>query len=413
MIHSADQWLFVLRRHQIRDQRGLWINSFLRQLAFALVGMFSAVFVYEFGKTGLMDGGVAGGLKLLMVYVLLIRLVILLLVIWVGNYVIRRLGYRKSVMLSLVITSLGFGFLAWASRSGELAGVVLGAVMIGLGVCGYWPMWYTLMPESETEERMGRAFGKINVVVSISQALAPVAAAVIIGSLGFDKLFGVGIGLLMMSGLPMFFLRHHIHVDEVNWREFFYWSRESTFLQAGVAIGGKYVNDMVYADLWPIYLLIVVGSINNLGWFKAVVVLAGAGFAYLMANLFDKKADKKLQLLGVSGNMLMWVLRLWPKEPLQLLMIDGVDRFFGSITETFFQGYALRRAKGPETFSFAVYRLVWESFWGVVTLVVLWMGLSWFGVTVFWVMAMAMAAVGMAMSMMMREHHKQALGVSS
>lgn len=406
MSHLVEHWWFEIARKRITDQKGLWVNAFLRQMALALIGMFSIIFVFEFGRSGFLGGGVEGGLKLVIAYLLVIRSVMLLLVIWIGNYVIRRIGYRWGVMLSLVFTSWGYWVLATASRNQDLKLVFGGAVLMGLGACGYWPMWFTLVPECEKEERMGKAVGMINVIVGLGQALAPLLAAVIISSWGYDKLFYVGIGLLLVSGIPLFFLNHHLHLDTVGWREFGRWCKEAVFLRAGIAMGGKFIDDLMYMDFWPIYLLLVVGSVNSLGWFKTGVLLIGVVFTYVVAGVFDRGADKKVQLVGVTGGVMMWLLRILPKEALKVLVIDSSDRFFAAINSTFFQGHTCKRARGPETFSFAVYRLVWESLIGVAVLAMMWWVLGQWGVSGFWVVVVGLGSFGLVLSLLMEEHHR-------
>lgn len=407
MVLDISHWMYGLKQHKIRDQKGLWVNSFLRQLAFALVSMFSVIFIFSMGKEMFGWRGVVGGLELVLVYLATIRLVVLVGVVAIGNYVIRKIGYRRSVMISLVATSLAFGSLSAASISGVVSYVVVAAILMGLGVCGYWPVWYAMVPDDAKESEMGTSFGMLLSVATLGQVVAPLLAAWVVIRFGYDWLFLLGIGFLLASGAPMFFLKHHAHYDEVSWGEFGRWSKDAVYRKAGAAIGGMLVNGTIYENFWPIYVLVMVGGLGEIGVLRSVVLLASAVFTYLVAQMFDKSKTRKWQMVGVGGGVIFWVMRLLVSGFMQVVVVDSLDRFFATLSGTYFHGYAFRRAKGKETFSFAVYWLVWESIaslfaYGLLTAVLL-VG----GVGYFWATMVVLAAVGLILSMLMNEHHKQ------
>ena len=404
MVHFWDNWLFELKRKKIRDQQGLWVNSFFRQMSFALMHVFSVVFVFSLGREKFLMGGIQGGLLLLLVYLILIRLTVMLAVIPLSNNVIRRIGYRRSILSSLFFTSLSFLVLSLVSITKSLWLLSVAPIALGIGVCLYWVTYFTLFSDEAKKASIGRSFGIMDVFAKLGQVTAPLMGAIIVLLLGYDILFLVGVVLLLISGIPMFFLKHHLHLDAVSWKEFGKWEKERRFKLAGLSMGGRLLEEIMIENLWPIYVFLIVGSLEKLGVFRSILLLATAVFTYLVSRLFDRSHNKKYQIISVIGGSLLWVVRLGVTTLPQILVIDSVDKFFSATTRTFFFGSLFLRAKGSQSFSFIVYWIVWESFWAIAGLGILALLLLISGVEIFWMGMVLVGILGLVLSLFLKDH---------
>ena len=63
---------------------------------------------------------------------------------------------------------------------------------------------------------MGKEIGVWNMIKRRQLGLGPFAGGVIAGMWGFDILFGVGVSVLVMSLIPIYFMEKHKHEDGVG-----------------------------------------------------------------------------------------------------------------------------------------------------------------------------------------------------
>lgn len=401
MLSLGRNLFFSIKRNQIRDQNALWLTSFFRHMAYSLVSLMSVVFLFEFGRTTL-HLGIIGGLVLVILSRIIFRSSVILVIMPIGNYFIREIGYKHTIIFSLLGSIFTFICLALAESTQNVWFLWLYAVSNALVTCTYWVTWATLLANDSKEESMGSAFALMDAISKLSQVLAPFVGAIVVVTLGYQWLFFVTIVLLIMAAIPALLLNHHIQLDTVSWREFLNWSKEKVFLQAGLAIGGDIIYHDFYMVMWPLYIFIVLGSIKDLGWFGTIISLATVIFTILISKIFDKRKSKSIQYLGVIGGAVLWFLRLIPRTLPGFIFIETVDRFFASITRLYFFGNMLRRAKGPETFSFMVYWELWNSLWLVGAYLVLLVVIFMFDVAGMWIMMVALAAIGMLLTVLMK-----------
>lgn len=404
MFLSWHHWHFNWKRKQIRDQKGLWVTSFFRQLGFALIHVFSIVFIFEMGRSYFLGGGVSNGLIFLLLYLIGLFLTVNLSIIWVANNIIRRIGYRKSIGISLVFTSLGFLCLALADITQSLTFIYITSVLKGLGISHYWVTYYTLFTDDTSNEHIGSSFGLLDAFAKLGQIIAPLIGAALAVFFGFKFLFLFGILFLILSGIPMFFLKHHLHLDEVSWKELFSWSSEPRFLRLTLALGGRNIHEKLRTIVWPVYVFLLIGTIEGMGLFQSIVLLSATIFTFIVAIFFDKKSDKRIQFLGVVGNICFWISRLFVNTLTQIVVIDSADRLFETFSRTYFFGYLFRRAKGRESFSFVVYWIFWDSFWFIGALISLIAILIVFGISAFWLALVALGILGSLLSLLIQEH---------
>lgn len=380
--------------------------TFFREIAYALVTVLSSIFIFSVGRESFWSGEIKGGLLLVVLYWLITRLVVVGGIVGVGNGLIRKIGYRRTLLVSALLSVGMFLLLAQASVTRNLWYVLMAGVLNGLVICTFWVTYFTLFSDESKEENMGTEFGRLDAMSKLGHVAAPLIGALIASRFGYEYLFGVAVIFLVLAGVPALFLKHHLHLDEVSWREFLDWTSEWTFVKAGIAMGGRLINDSMYGDFWPIYVMLLVGSIEKVGVFGSVTALATVVFTYLVAKLTDKPNMRKFQVLGAAGGAVMWGVRMWVKNLTQIMVVDSVDKLFSTTSRNFFFGYAFKRAKGPETFSFVVYWILWQSIWMILVLLILALVLMW-REEIIWLVVVGMGAGGIVLSTLIEEHQRR------
>src|SRR5690606_16192855 len=122
------------------------------------------------------------------------------------------------------------------------------------------------------KETVGSSFGIMDAIGKVGQIVAPLIGAAITVLFGFKWLFVFGIVLLVISAAPMLFLKHHLHLDEVSFTEMVSWAKEKRYRRLIVALGGRHVHEKLIQIMWPIYIFILIGTLEGMGVFQSMVI---------------------------------------------------------------------------------------------------------------------------------------------
>lgn len=124
------------------------------------------------------------------------------------------------------------------------------------------------------------------------------------------------------------------------------------------------------------------------------------------AKLFMWKL-KQFQVIGVAGGVVVWLIRSLLTSLPMVMLVDVTDKFFESVSDTFYLDYSHKRAKGPESYSFTVYRTVLASFWMLLVYSLIVLVLIAFSVTWFWTLVFGVGAFGLILMLLVQEHHNR------
>lgn len=392
------------KRRQITDQKGLRITAFFRMMAFSMISIFSVVFVFQFGQEYFQSDTLATGLLFLMLYLILLEATVLFAAIPVASRVINKIGYRKSIIFSLLFSAIGFLLLAVTSVWGSLITVLLAPVFLGLGGVTFWITYHVLFVEDVDPDHLGGSYGILEATMRFGQVLAPLIGAGVTVFFGFQVLFILGMLILALAGIPMLFLKHHLHFDRVSYAEFFDWCKELKYLKFGIAAGGRGLDEKMLGQLWPVFVFLVVGTVEGLGVFQSTVIFFTAIFGIVIAKLFDRRSRKLFQAIGVAGGAFFWLIRVHLRSLGVIIFVDSIDRFFTTTSRMFFFGYTFRRARGRQALSFVVYWVFWEALFMTLVYVGLALMIYFFGTTYFWIVVSIIAALGIMATMLVEDH---------
>ena len=118
--------------------------------------------------------------------------------------VVRRVGYKQTLMLGTMVIAFQFLPLMHADRR-----IWLGAWMlcIALGESLYWPVYHGTIAVTGDSERRGRQLGMRTMVSTLIGVAAPLTGAWLLVRVGPAADFGIAAVLMVMATLPILFLR--------------------------------------------------------------------------------------------------------------------------------------------------------------------------------------------------------------
>jgi predicted MFS family arabinose efflux permease len=126
---------------------------------------------------------------------------------WQTGKFARRRGYFTSLKLGFGIMLASF---VVGSQLGSATGEILAAIAVSLGMCFIWPVLEALISEGETPAGMPRAVGTYNIIWATTYASAFFIGGTLIEKFGFQSIFYVPIGIMMVQLGLTFWLQSQV-----------------------------------------------------------------------------------------------------------------------------------------------------------------------------------------------------------
>jgi len=314
-------------------------NILLRGFGVGLVGLFTPIFFFLIGKDG---GGIIGGIRLVTLFLLLQRSGLVLTTIPAAK-LIRRLGYRWSVLLGSMFLVMFNVLPMFMDESWKL--VVAMAVLSVPSISLYWLSRHSMLAGDNKDGKFGKESGIVTLLERGGVVLSPIIGGVIAEIWGFRTLFLVGSAVIFLSSLPLFFLPHHVKDGVVSLGGFRKWilSRSKGYIP--VAVVGEALEGVVTGFYWPIYMFIFIGSMSVLGGIESATMLLGSVAIFYAGKLFDERRamggleDEKAYWFSSSVMCILRILRATVAGGVAVVIVDLVNKLVAPFYWVPFGGY--------------------------------------------------------------------------
>lgn len=291
----------------------------LRRMAVELLGLFSPLYVFNIAH----NLGFAVNFSVLIVisYYLLIYASKLATMPLAEN-VSFRMGYRRTLILSIIPFFLFVGLLAF-SQSYPLL-LVLVAFFWGIHAAFFWFGYHGLFAKRGDHEHFGKQTGVCQTLYILIGIITPILGGLVILKFGYQVLFlsaGAIFSLAMMVALLSKEIKPHRDARIINVIQLF-----KTHKRIMVGYFGWGLESSLYGAVWPVFLFLLVGKILAFGEIISAAVLVAAVITYLVGLIVDRAGTKAMISLGSIIGFLTWIFRTVVRVPLAIVGVDGFYR---------------------------------------------------------------------------------------
>jgi len=333
-----------------------YINALLRALTMALVSIFVPLFVYQ--QALRIWGTMQLGLLAVVSYYFLQRLIVLVMSIPISK-IIERIGFRRSIAISIFLLILNMASLVLAKQYPIL--IVAATIFMGLNIPMYWVARDSALSQDTPSRDMGKDMGGIAALEQIAALSGPFVAGVIIERFGFSILFTVALVILVVSVIPLWWMPHHAHKNGVTLAGFFWWVTSRRYFHQSVALIGASMQDYGLSVLWPLALFFAGIKIGALGIIFSAVMIVRVGFQYGVGTWFDRMrkrggvGDEIAYAFSTISSALLWLVRLFVSGIWAVVLVDSISQGFQSIYYGFQANYAHMGGKRMGSIAYWVY----------------------------------------------------------
>lgn len=341
----------------------------MRAMVFALVGIFTPIFVFKLG-------GVIGVLG----YYALTRLVTLGSVVPIAH-LIETMGFRRSIAVSLLFLAIGLATLIRAEQYPAL--LLVSAVANGLNIPFYWVARNSAISQDSQRKHVGSQMGFLTSIEQVTTMLGPLAAGLVIEKWGFPTLYALALLILVVSVVPLWGMPAHIHRNGATWRGFYRWLTNRHYFHNGVGIGARAVDDYAINILWPLAIFGIGVKTGVLGGIFSTVAIVALVVRLILGKMFDKlhaRGDTSDEwVFGVSAvvSSVIWIGRIFVRSVTAILSLDLVGAIFGTAYASLYVDYEQLGGKRMGSMTYWVYGEMMYSIMAIGLFVLTGMGVYW------------------------------------
>lgn len=317
-----------------------YLNGMLRSLVFALIGIFTPVFLYKLGIAWY--GEMKYGIILVAAYYILMRIMTLTFAVLI-SHLIEKIGFRKSIAISLLFLTINLGTLLFLNNNIWL--LVISAIAAGLNIPFYWVARNSAISQDSDKKRIGTQMGSLTTIEQVTTLLGPLAAGLIIERWGFQYLYGLALIVLLLSVVPLLHMPPHVHLNGSSIAGFFRWIRDERYTHIGVGIGARAVDDYAINVLWPLIIFVIGIKTGMLGMIFSAVAITSLMVRIISGKIFDKLrakndlSDELVYSLSAIANAVAWIARMFVGSVASILVLDMTGSILGTVYSSFYVNY--------------------------------------------------------------------------
>lgn len=297
---------------KIREEIGeLYASSAIGNLALSIAMVFEPIFLYS----------VLGfSIQQILLFFAVVYAVYLPTII-LGAKFASNYGYKHAIAMSVPFQVFYWIVLLVARDNSSLAFVA--AVMFGIQKALYWPGFHALMARYANHEQVGREFGVVYAIISISQIIGPFLGGYFAQHFGMSATFIIAALIYCFSVMPLF-TKSEVFIPKT----YYYkdtWELFRAFPKKFIGYLG-FGEELLVLTIWPVFVYIVVGSFEKTGILATVASFVAAALALVIGKITDQYTKRVLIKLGAFFSSLVWFARLAATSLWNVFALDTLSR---------------------------------------------------------------------------------------
>ena len=297
---------------KVREEIGeLYAHSAIANTALSMMAIFEPIFLYA---------GLGFAINQILLFTALIYATYIIF-IPLGGKVASLYGYKHSIAISVPFQILYWMMLVAAQQNHSLA--FFAAPLYGFSKTFYWPGFHSLIARYSDRGQVGREFGVVYSLISLTLIAGPLLAGTISQHFGFTIMFIVTSVIYCFSIFPLFRAKELFSPKNYEYKQTFEFYK--TFPKKFLGYMG-FGEEMLAMNIWPIFIFLIVKNFEGTGALATVSSLLAAVLALSIGKMADQFGKRILIKLGAFFSAIIWIGRLGATTFWNTFFIDSLSR---------------------------------------------------------------------------------------
>lgn len=297
---------------KVRREIGeIYVHSAIANTALSMMSVFEPIFLFA----------VLGfSIQAVLIFTAIVYSVYIVCIPF-GGKVASTLGYKHAIAISIPFQILYWAVLIASQQNSNLA--YFAAVLYGLSKTFYWPGFHSLMARYTDKDQVGREFGLVYSLISLTLIVGPFFAGFLSKHFGFTVMFIVTGLIYSLSLFPLFRYKEVFIPKIYEYKQTLelYKNFPKKFL--GYLGFGE---EMLALNIWPIFIFIVVKDLQGTGMLATIASFIAAILALIVGKITDRYSKHMLIKLGAFFGSLIWFMRFVATTFWNTFFIDSLAR---------------------------------------------------------------------------------------
>lgn len=205
------------------------------------------------------------------------------------------------------------------------------------------------------KRRRGQELALFGIVTLLATISAPYLGS-LLASINFGILFIISSCLILLGTTPLFFSKDKYERISFSMHSLFQKIKSKENRGNFISFSGYAVESIIGRTIWPIFLIIIIGTINKTGLVISVSMLISLLAFHFVGKLTDKLDKVKLLKIGTMLYFFAWVGRIFANTAYKVLFIDSYKNLSEKILHLPWSAHSYDIAKRKDYFEFIVSR---------------------------------------------------------
>lgn len=321
--------------HPKPELKELYIFTLLYSFAASLILIFEPIFFYVEDFS----------LSLIALYYAAHYLLYLIL-LPIGAMFAGKFGLERSLAISMPLFVIYFLMLASIPKVPSL--FYSAWIVLAIFKMFFWPAYHAEISKFGDKKNRGTEISWFYAVSRGAGILGPVIGGIVITVFGFSVLFVIAAGLSLFAVVPLLKTKEKFKPRNIKYGD--PWKiilrRKEVTLRWGMIGWGSHFINTAY---WPIFMFIILGTTNMLGFLVSINVLIMTFLGFLVGEMSDRLSRKKVLRLHLPFYALGCLLRPIAFSPFAILLTDMLAKaaFVGVHIPMWHRLYSRGGDRGP------------------------------------------------------------------
>jgi len=293
-----------------------------------LLGIFTPIFIYQL---------LGDNLPLTLAYFGVASLIFWVIMPY-GARLVDSIGFKSALIISAFIGAL-YHYMFYVSDVGGVSipvFIVSTLLLLTVYRTTYWVPFHTEFAKFSDHQNRGRQVSLFIAASMLIGIFLPTVSAILIENFGFDFVFIIGVGVMILSAVPYFYMPKLS--ETYSWSVRQTWKEFSCRAKSRVAIAfmAEGAENMIALYLWPIFLYqFFEGDLFDIGAVSTLIIAVSVVLQLVVGRTIDRlnKADTSLKW-GSMLYALGWIIKIFVATAFQVFVVGVYHTISKIFTET-------------------------------------------------------------------------------
>jgi len=227
-------------------------------------------------------------------------------------------------------------------------------LLVACRTCFFWIGWHVNFVEHADRKKQGREIALIQIIAVFTNFITPLIGGVIIFWLGWPYAFIIASIVLFFSVWPLLRTKDTPEKIDFSAKQIVKWIIRKKHRKMNLSLFGYASEVIIGRTLWPVFILIIIGSIDKVGAIVSFSMIASMVVLYFIGKLTDKMSRRKIIKGATLFYVIGWIGRIFADSTGFVFGIDTYHNVAARAVEVPWSSRLYDLAKKEKYFEFIV-----------------------------------------------------------